>query len=259
MKRDGGKENAPKVMQEEIENDVSTPSLSDLAAEAQSLAVQASLSHSFAVTKSPSARHLQKFPNQPIVDIPPYLPPIPSIPVPANHHLRHRYNPLLAQLIPLFQKDGKKAKAQAVVQEILRILRTKPPPIPSTKHLLIPTAPPPQSLPANPIAYLQTAIDSVAPLLKLRGSAGKGGTTVQTPHPLPVRQRRRKAVEWIMAASDRKKAMLSLPERFAAEIVDVVEGRSPAWERRMIVHKAGIVNRANMTAKPMKRKKLGGK
>lgn len=257
MKRDGGEENAPKVMQEEIANDVSTPSLSVLASEAQSPIVQASLSHSFAVTKTPSARHLQKFPGQPVVDIPPYLPPIPDIPVPANHHLGHRYNPLLAQLIPLFQKHGHKAKAQNIVQEIIRILRTKPPPIVSTKHLLIPTAPPAQSLPANPIAYLQTAIDSVAPLLKLRGSAGKGGTTLQTPFPLPVRQRRRKAVEWIMAASDRKKNMLSLAERFAAEIVDVVEGRSPAWERRMVIHKLGIVNRANMTAKPMKKKRIG--
>jgi len=253
MKRDGGEENAPKVMQEEIANDVSTtPPLSVLASEALSPIVKASLSHSLAVTKTTS----EKYPTDPIVDIPPYLPPIPSIPVPANHHLRHRYNPLLAQLIPLFQKDGKKAKAQAVVQEIIRILRTKPPPLPNTKHILIPTAPPLQTLPANPIAYLQTAIDSVAPLLKLRGSQGKGGTTLQTPHPLPVRQRRRKAVEWIMAAADRKKNMMSVAERFASEIVDVVEGKSPAWDRRMVIHKLGIVNRANMTAKPMKRKRL---
>ena len=83
---------------------------------------------------------------------------------------------------------------------ILNHLRTAPPPVPNSARPLLPGSPPPKHLPLNPIQYLTIAIDSVAPLLRIRsqkGAAG-GGAALQIPVPLGVRQRRRQAVQWIL-------------------------------------------------------------
>jgi small subunit ribosomal protein S7 len=136
---------------------------------------------------------------------------------------------------------------------ILNHLRTAPPPTPNPARPLLPGAPPPSHLPLNPILYLTLAIDSVAPLLRIRsqkGAAG-GGTALQIPVPLGLRQRRRQAVQWILDAANKKSSRGSgrgqFAQRVAEEIVSVVEGKSGAWERRSLVHKTGTSARANLS------------
>ena len=76
---------------------------------------------------------------------------------------------------------------------ILQHLRTSPIPTINPQRPLLPGAPPPSHLPLNPILYLTLAIDSVAPLMRIRsqrGAAG-GGVALQIPVPLGLRQRRR--------------------------------------------------------------------
>jgi small subunit ribosomal protein S7 len=133
----------------------------------------------------------------------------------------------------------------------MAILRTKPAPISNPRTPIIPTAPPLSSLPSNPIAYIQTAIDSVAPLLRIRSVKASGGFRESIPNPLSLKQRRRKAVTWIVDAADKKKARMSLAERLADEIVAVVEGKSSAWEKRTQVHKTAVAARANVKVKVM--------
>jgi small subunit ribosomal protein S7 len=135
---------------------------------------------------------------------------------------------------------------------ILNHLRTAPPPTPNPAHPLLPGAPPPTHLPLDPIGYLSLAIDSVAPLLRIRsqkGAAG-GGAALQIPVPLGLRQRRRQAVQWILAAANKKTSRGSgrgqFAQRFAEEIISVVEGRSNVWEKRQVVHKTGTSARANL-------------
>lgn len=141
---------------------------------------------------------------------------------------------------------------------MLNILRTSPPPILSPKYPLLPGAPPAHHLPLNPIVYLTLAIDSVAPLMRIRrlsGLAG-GGAALELPMPLEVRQRRRIAFQWILEAVTKKPSMGSgrdqFAHRLAGEIIAVVEGRSAVWDRRGVVHKVATAARANLANKKVK-------
>lgn len=75
------------------------------------------------------------------------------------------------------------------------------------------------------------------------------------PSPLNIRQRRRTALEWIRNAADKRSDKHRLAERFADEIVAVVEGRSGAWDRRTQVHRQAILARANVSTQPKRKGK----
>ena len=175
--------------------------------------------------------------------------PLPTLPLPSTSHLHHRYSPLLDQVICLFMRDGKKAHAQRDLQKVLNILRTKSAPKPQTKYNLVAGHPPLEELPRNPLAYLQTAIDSVAPLMRLKSIKGSGGFSNQVPEPMHMRQRRRMAINWMLNAANGKKDIMRFAERFAEEVVAVVEGKSSAWQRRLMIHQTSVGARANVKVK----------
>lgn len=215
--------------------------------------------------------------------------PLPTLPLPPHSHLKSRYHPVLDQLTNLMMRDGKKAQAQRVSQShsatfdkilcvktlgketmltsraptqnmamVLNFLRTSPPPIINPKYPLLPGAPPPAHLPLNPVLYLTLAVDSVAPLIKIRRIAGGagGGRPLELPAPLAVRQRRRAAFQWILDVVNKKPSKGSgrtqFAHRVADELIAVTEGRSSVWEKRLALHKLGTATRANLTAKPVK-------
>jgi small subunit ribosomal protein S7 len=141
---------------------------------------------------------------------------------------------------------------------ILQHLRTSPIPTINPAKPLLPGAPPPSHLPLNPILYLTLAIDSVAPLMRIRsqrGAAG-GGVALQIPVPMHLRQRRRTAIEWIMSNASKRRNVGSgkgsFAQRIAQELIAVVEGRSTVWDRRNALHKLGVAARANIVL-PKKR------
>lgn len=137
---------------------------------------------------------------------------------------------------------------------ILDILRTAPVPSAAgneqsstgTERSLVSTVPR-EALPLEPIKYLTAAIDSVAPLIKIRQQKGimGGGASLPLPVPLGLRQRRRTAIQWILSAAESRRE-LTLAERVAKEIINVAEGRSSAWEKRQRVHRLAISARANI-------------
>lgn len=136
---------------------------------------------------------------------------------------------------------------------ILDHLRTSPPPNINPRRPLI-GGPPGSQLPLDPVLYLTLIVDSVAPLFRIRqqkGIAG-GGTAVQIPSPLALRQRRRAAIKWIIDASNKRRDA-QLAHRVANELVAVAEGRSGVWERRDQQHKIGIAGRANLGLAPRRR------
>ena len=142
---------------------------------------------------------------------------------------------------------------------ILNHLRTGSPPTLNPQRPLLPGHPPPSHLPLNPVGYLALAIDSIAPLLRIRsqrGAAG-GGAALQIPVPLGLRQRRRTAVQWILDAVNKKQSRGSgrgqFAQRFAEEIISVVEGRSGVWDKRQLLHKTGTQSRVNLTFGQRKR------
>ena len=136
---------------------------------------------------------------------------------------------------------------------ILERLRTASPPSRNPQRPLLPGAPPASHLPLNPVLYLTLAIDSVAPLMRIRsqkGAAG-GGVALQIPVPLGIRQRRRTAVMWILDAASKKRSKGSGRSMFANKVADeliaIVEGKSAVWERRGGVHRLGVNARANLS------------
>ncbi|RPB04007.1 ribosomal protein S7 [Choiromyces venosus 120613-1] len=176
--------------------------------------------------------------------------PLPQLPLPSCSHLKHRYSTLLEQVINFVMIGGRKAKAESLVDQILANLRTRPAPKPREGTPLLPGTPALSTLPLDPVQYLQTAIDSVSPLVKISMLKGAGGTKQPVPYPLRLRQRRRFALTWISAAADKKKDRLGFAERFADEVLAVVEGKSSAWEKRSQVHKLAVVSRANVIVNP---------
>ncbi|KAI1078130.1 ribosomal protein S7 [Whalleya microplaca] len=178
--------------------------------------------------------------------------------------LQNRYDPVLDQLAKFIMRDGKLSQAQRHVSLILHYLRTTPPPKVSPLRPLLPGSPPPEQLPLNPLLYLTLAIDSVAPLIRIRmlkGAAG-GGRALEMPEPLHLRARRRVALTWIMDVVTKKRFAGSgrkqFSTRFGQEIVAIVEGRSGVWDKRVLVHKLGTASRANLTHHAVANKR-GGK
>ncbi|KAG6002596.1 hypothetical protein E4U21_002940 [Claviceps maximensis] len=186
---------------------------------------------------------------------------LPKRPYPEGFNLKQRYHPVLEQLTRLLMRDGKLSVAQRNVATVMNFLRTAPAPIYSPKFPLLPGTPPASHLPLNPVLYITIAIDSVAPLLKVRNiaGAGGGGRALELPVPLAVRQRRRIAIKWILDVIEKKPSKGSgkkqFPHRIAEEIIAVIEGRSGVWEKRKQVHKLGTAARANINSRKLKVKK----
>ncbi|KAF1845241.1 30S ribosomal protein-like protein S7 [Cucurbitaria berberidis CBS 394.84] len=177
---------------------------------------------------------------------------MPTLPLPKDGHVKHRYDPVVEQVTNLLMRHGEKSVAQRNMALILQHLRTSPIPTINPQKPLLPGAPPPSHLPLNPILYLTLAIDSVAPVMRIRsqrGAAG-GGVALQIPVPLGQRQRRRAAVQWIMGAASKRRNMGSgkgsFAQRIAQELIAVVQGTSSIWERRNAIHKLGVAARANI-------------
>ncbi|KAF3038239.1 hypothetical protein E8E11_005102 [Didymella keratinophila] len=176
----------------------------------------------------------------------------PTLPLPKDGHVKHRYDPVVEQVTNLLMRHGKKSVAQRQMAVTLQYLRTSPIPTINPARPLLPGAPPPSHLPLNPVLYLTLAIDSVAPLLRIKaikGAAG-GGAALQLPNPLSQRQRRRTAIQWILAAASKRRNVgsgkNSLGQRVAQEVISVVEGKSGVWEKRNAIHKLGVAARANI-------------
>ncbi|GAO14697.1 hypothetical protein UVI_02028880 [Ustilaginoidea virens] len=186
---------------------------------------------------------------------------LPKKPYPEGFNLKQRYHPVLEQLTRLLMRDGKLSVAQRNVAMVMNFLRTSPAPIYSPKFPLLPGTPPASHLPLNPILYITIAIDSVAPLLKVRNiaGAGGGGRALELPVPLALRQRRRMAIKWILDVVEKKPSKGSgkkqFPHRIAEEIIGVVEGRSSVWEKRKQMHKLGTAARANVGSRKLRAKK----
>lgn len=146
---------------------------------------------------------------------------------------------------------------------ILNFLRTSPAPRINPQRPLLPGSPPAEHLPLNPNLYLMLAVDSVAPLIRIRGFTGLagGGKALEVPVPISRRARRRTAFMWIMDTVEKKTSMGSgkkmLAHRIGEEIVAVVEGRSSVWDKRNQLHKTGTSVRANLNSPALMKRRIG--
>ncbi|KAK0617068.1 ribosomal protein S7 domain-containing protein [Immersiella caudata] len=187
---------------------------------------------------------------------------VPTLPISRDMNQKRRYDTVVEQVTKLLMKDGKLAKAQRDMAMILNHLRSSPAPKVNPTRPLMPGPPTADQLPLDPVTYLTVAIDSVAPLIKIRKYAklAGGGRALELPAPLHQRQRRRWAFGWILDAVNKRPSRGSgramFPTRVAEEIIAVVEGRSTVWDKRHELHKRGTAVRANVFSTKLRGKKL---
>jgi small subunit ribosomal protein S7 len=132
---------------------------------------------------------------------------------------------VVSQLVNTIMRDGKKARAQRLVSDSMKSLTNK------------------IGAEEDPYTVLQEAIETASPLLKL-SSTKKGSKVVHVPTALRDRQRRRRAIVWMLDAA-KKRGESSFEERFAAEIFDVTQGTSTVLQKKQQIHKQALANRAN--------------
>lgn len=125
-------------------------------------------------------------------------------------------------------KDGKKARAQRFVADALLEIRSR--------------------TQSDPYHVILDALELASPILKLT-AIKKGSKVLQVPTPMTERQRRRKAIVWILEASDKRKGEKLFKDRLASEFLAVVNGNSGALVKKNQLHKMALANRANASLK----------
>src|SRR4030042_2457202 len=106
--------------------------------------------------------------------------------------------------------DGKKSKAEEIVQGALDILREK------TGN--------------GPLTVLRKATDNVRPVLEVR-SRRVGGAPYQVPVEVRPRRATTLAVRWIVGYS-RQRREKTMAERLSAELLDASNGLGAAMKRK---------------------------
>ncbi|KAG9319445.1 hypothetical protein KVV02_007471 [Mortierella alpina] len=137
-------------------------------------------------------------------------------------------NPILSQLVNTIMKSGMKARSQRFVADAMLEIRSR--------------------TQSDPYQVVLDAIELASPILKL-SAVKKGSKVLQVPTPMTERQRRRKAIVWILEASDKRKGERQFKDRLATEFLAVVNGNSGALVKKNQLHKAALANRANANLK----------
>jgi small subunit ribosomal protein S7 len=130
-------------------------------------------------------------------------------------------DPLLHFLTNLIMKHGERAKAARTTSNILLYIHTftRSPPLP----------------------ILRQAVLDASPAVRVM-STRVGGKTVHTPIALSERQRTRFGIQWMLEASATKPGM-HLEERFAREVIAVLQNDSRALRKKSEVHQFAMTNR----------------
>jgi ribosomal protein S7 len=144
------------------------------------------------------------------------------------------------QFVNLLMKDGKKAKAAAVLHDAILVIK--------------------KSFPSeSPIDLLGKAVSRASPLLKLK-SQKKGSKSVQIPTPLALKQQRRLGILWIIKGAQKRSAKQNgkylFGDKIAQEILGILQGTSCfAIEKKRELYTLALQNKANVVmAPPTKRK-----
>jgi len=123
-------------------------------------------------------------------------------------------------------KDGKKARADKIMQEMFLILLEKYP----RKH---------------PVTLFAEALDKNAPLFK-HLNATKGAKAIPVPWPLNERQRIRRAWHAMIKPAGKRGPPAPFAEKLANEVIKAYEERSGGAQLRLNEHKKAMASRMNV-------------
>ncbi|ORX74296.1 ribosomal protein S7 [Linderina pennispora] len=150
-----------------------------------------------------------------------------SIPEPVistEDRARLRADPLLSQLVNTIMRDGKKLRAERFVQEAMLDIRA---------HTN-----------SDPYKVVQDAVELAAPVMDTK-SGRQGSKVIQIPRPLNLRQRRRRAIVWILD-SVKKRNERKFHMRLSGELQAIINGTSGVLEKKLQLHKMVLANRSNI-------------
>ena len=153
--------------------------------------------------------------------------------------ISHNMQNVNDQFINLLMKDGKKAKATALIHETLKVLKSSFPN-------------------ESPTDLLNKAVAKASPLLKLV-SQKKGSKSVQLPTPLTLRQQRRFGIMWIIQGAQKrqitdKKLKYTFGTRLAQEVIGVLQGSCFSIDKKRELYKHALMNKANIVMNPLVKK-----
>ena len=135
-----------------------------------------------------------------------------------------RYNsPLVAHLVNVVMKSGKKNIAQRIVYGAFEKVSEK-----LDK--------------GNPVDLLLGAMENARPRLEVK-SRRVGGATYQVPVEISFERRESVALRWLVAAANARKGM-PMHDALAAEIVDAYNNTGGVVKKKEDTHKMAQANRA---------------
>ncbi|KAJ2773211.1 hypothetical protein IWQ56_001077 [Coemansia nantahalensis] len=143
--------------------------------------------------------------------------------VPVADRQRLRADPLLAQLVNLIMRDGKKMRAERMVHDALLDIR--------------------KCTNSDPYRLLSDAINLVSPLMDTKSMRQGGSKVVQVPRALYLRQRRHRAIIWLLDSVDRRNER-SFSMRLSGELQAIVNGTSSVLDKKLALHKLVLANRS---------------
>jgi len=130
---------------------------------------------------------------------------------------------VLSKFMAMIMKDGKKSTAESIVYGALDQIVTK-------KKI------------TEPVVYLQSAFDNVAPSVEVK-SRRVGGATYQVPVEVRATRRTTLAMRWIVEAA-LARGEKGMVDRLAGELMDAAEHRGAAVKKREDTHKMAEANKA---------------
>jgi len=143
------------------------------------------------------------------------------------------YDPVLCALVNNLMRNGQKARARRFIVQALDYVEKR-------KQ-------------QDPVVLFHEAIEKVSPLMKL-SSAKRAARTILTPRALNEKQRRRAGITWLLNASEEQKGPPG--KRIGKEILNILDGKSPALIRKHQLHKTALMNRGNVIMKDRKMRKF---
>lgn len=134
-------------------------------------------------------------------------------------------NRLVAKLINVVMKDGKKSIAQKHIYRALDIIGEK------TKQ--------------DPLTVLRQALENVKPAMEVR-SRRIGGAAYQVPTPVRGDRKESLAVRWVIDAARNKsnREFHHFSEKLAAEILDALNNQGGAMDKKNQMTKMAEANKA---------------
>ncbi|CCH42264.1 30S ribosomal protein S7 [Wickerhamomyces ciferrii] len=169
------------------------------------------------VEKESKSKWFEKFGFEPTPEQIAKMESLEERPIPLKH------DPVVEHFTNMIMKDGKKARAQRVMNNALYIVKLQ--------------------LRKDPVEVLKEILDKMSPLMAIRTQKSRAAKSVVMPVPLTERQRHRTTFLWILEGAEKRRSP-DFEVRLGEELIAAYEGKSSGYDKRLQIHKTAMLQRA---------------